>query len=146
MAAAAVVLVGLMAGCTGPSKKLGRGINNVTEFARMGEIRRSVEQTALWDGANTAYTTGVIKGFNRSMARTLVGAYEIVTFPIPGYDPVLKPGGPILHDASVDPVYPDSYKPRVLSDSTFQPDANLGFSGGDLAPFVPGSRFRIYDY
>ena len=74
------------------------------------------------------------------MARTLVGAYEVVTFPIPlpSYDPILRPGGPILNDASVTPVYPDSYKPRMISDSTTQPDANLGFSGGDLAPFVPG--------
>jgi len=26
-----------------------------------------------------------------------------------------------------------------------QPDTALGFSGGDLAPMIPGSRFRIFD-
>jgi hypothetical protein len=27
----------------------------------------------------------------------------------------------------------------------FATDTNLGFSGGDVAPFIPGSRFRIFD-
>lgn len=144
VATAATML--LAVGCAGPEKKLGRGINNLTEFTRGGEIRRSVEQTALWDGADTAYTTGFIKGFNRSVVRTAVGAFEVLTFPIPSYDPWLKPGNPLLPDASVNPVYPDSYTPHLLSDTTFEPDAALGFSGGDVAPFVPGSRFRIFDY
>lgn len=134
------------AGCAGPEKKLGRGISNVTEFARLGEMSRSVEQTALWDGPNTAYTYGVVKGFSRSMVRTMVGAYEIVTFPIPSYDPVLRPGGPILPDATVSPTFPDSYTPHLISSTTFEPDSALGFSGGDIMPFVPGSRFRIFDY
>ncbi|MDX1952864.1 MAG: exosortase system-associated protein, TIGR04073 family [Verrucomicrobiota bacterium] len=124
-------------GCAGPEQKFGRGINNVTEFARGGEIRRSVEQTALWDGTDAAYTTGFIRGFNRSLARTAVGAYEILTFPIPDYDPIFLPE---------DPVYPDSYTPALIADPTFSPDAALGFSGGDVAPMIPGSRFRIFDY
>ena len=144
--ASATALAALFSGCAGPEKKLGRGFNNVTEFARMGEIRRSVEQSYLFDGPSSAYTSGVIRGFNRSVVRTVVGAYEIVTFPIPSYDPILHPGGPILPDATVGPVFPDSYKPNVMSGSAIEPDANLGFSGGDVAPFVPGSRFRIYDY
>lgn len=134
------------AGCAGPEKKLGRGINNLTEFARMGEIRRSVEQTALWDGPAQAYTTGFFHGVDRSVVRTMVGAFEVIPFPIPSYDPYLKPGCPIMPDASVDPVYPDSYAPGLISDTTFEPDASLGFSGGDIAPQVPGSRFRIFDY
>lgn len=126
-----------MSGCAGPERKLGRGINNVTEFARFGEIRRSMEQTALWDNTEMAYTTGVFRGFNRSVARTAVGAYEILTFPIPGYDPVFLPENP---------VYPDSYRPNLIADPTFGPDAALGFSGGDVAPMIMGSRFRIFDY
>lgn len=136
----------LAAGCAGPEKKLGRGINNLTEFARLGEIRRSVEQTLLTDGAPSAYTTGVIRGFNRSLVRTGVGLYEVVTAPIPSYDPILRPGGPILHDATVDPAFPDSYKPRTIGDSTIATDTTLGFSGGDVAPFIPGSRFHVFDY
>ena len=136
----------LAAGCAGPEQKMGRGLNNLTEFARMGEINRSVEQTFLWDGPSAAYTTGFIRGFNRSLVRTVVGAYEVVTAPIPSYDPILRPGGPILHDASVGPAYADSYKPHMISSTTFEPDAAIGFSGGDIMPFSPGSRFRIFDY
>lgn len=127
----------LSAGCAGPEQKLGRGLLNVTEFARLGEIRRSMEQTALWDATDKTYSTGFIKGFNRSVARTAVGAYEIVTFPFPKYDPYILPENP---------VYPDSYKPKLISDPTFGMDTALGFSGGDIVPFVPGSRFHIFDY
>ncbi len=126
-------------GCAGPEQKLGRGINNLTEFSRMGEIRRSMEQTAIWEGTDEAYTTGFIRGFDRTLARTGVGLFEVLTFPIPTptYDPVFLPA---------QPVYPDSYTPGLLADPTFGPDAELGFSGGDIAPFIPGSRFRVYDY
>jgi len=135
--AALAVFVGLTAGCAGPERKLGRGLLNVTEFARLGEIRRSMEKTAVWEGTDQTYTTGFIRGFNRSLARTAVGAYEIVTFPFPKYDPYLTPEFP---------VYPDSYKPRLFADPTWGPDDAFGFSGGDVAPMVPGSRFRVFDY
>jgi putative exosortase-associated protein (TIGR04073 family) len=148
IASAAVAL--LVVGCTGPEQKLGRGINNLTEFARMGEMRRSVEQTALWDGAETGYTTGFIRGLNRSVQRTVMGAFEVATFPLPSYDPILV--RPPFYDsykkpeAIVKPQYPDSYKPGLLADPLFSPDTALGFHGGDVMPFIPGSRFRIFDY
>jgi putative exosortase-associated protein (TIGR04073 family) len=151
--------VALTAGCAGPEKKLGRGIMNVTEFARGGEIRRSMEQTHLWENTDSAYTTGFIRGFNRSLARTGIGIYEIATFPFPGYGPTATSTNRIYPDPNVRnrsfpfggmtlseyPAYPDSYKPGILSDSIFSTDTALGFSGGDVAPFVPGSRFRIFD-
>lgn len=133
VAAAAVFATG----CAGPEQKLGRGMNNVTEFARMGEIRRSMEQTAIWENTEQGYTTGFIRGVNRSLARTAVGAYEIITHPFPPYEPIFMPSNP---------VYPDSYRPSLLADPMFNPDASLGFSGGDVAPMIPGSRFRIFDY
>ncbi|MGC8743866.1 MAG: exosortase system-associated protein, TIGR04073 family [Verrucomicrobiia bacterium] len=136
---AVIGLVAIVSGCAGPEKKLGRGITNVTEFVRMGEIRRSVEQSALWEGADSAYTTGFIRGFNRSLARTLMGAYEIVTFPLPSYEPMFT------NKFSPNPVFPDSYKPNLIEDQTFAPDTSLGFAGGDVIPFAPGSRFRIFD-
>ncbi|MGB9603716.1 MAG: exosortase system-associated protein, TIGR04073 family [Verrucomicrobiia bacterium] len=136
---AVIGFVVIMSGCAGPEKKLGRGITNVTEFVRMGEIRRSVEQSALWEGADVAYTTGFIRGFNRSLARTLMGAYEIVTFPFPSYEPMFT------NKFSPGPVFPDSYKPNLIEDQTFAPDTSLGFAGGDVVPFIPGSRFRIFD-
>ncbi len=133
-----IAAAGLLAtGCAGPEKKLGRGINNVTEITRMGEIRKSMEQTALWENRESTYTTGFIRGLNKTVARTVVGAFEIVTFPIPSYEPYLKPEHP---------VFPHSYRPGLLADPTFGPDVALGFSGGDVAPFLPGSRFRIFDY
>jgi putative exosortase-associated protein (TIGR04073 family) len=138
-AAALLGIAAFATGCAGPEQKLGRGINNTLEFTRLGEIRRSMEQTAIWDGTGEAYTTGFIRGFDRSLARTGVGLFEVLTFPIPtpNYDPIFLPA---------QPVYPDSYTPGLLADPTFGPDAALGFSGGDVMPFVPGSRFYIYDY
>src|SRR5438046_3960785 len=69
-------------------QKFGRGLRNFTEFARAGEIRRSMEQTGLLDGPDVAYTTGFIRGFNRTLTRTGVGIYEMMTAPVPPYDPV----------------------------------------------------------
>ncbi len=151
--------VALTAGCAGPEKKLGRGLNNMTEFVRGGEIRRSMEQTYLWENTDSAYTTGFIRGFNRSLTRTAIGIYEVVTFPIPTYDPLLTSTNRIYPDPNVrnrkypfggmvlseHPTYPDSYKPGIVSDSIFSTDTALGFSGGDVAPMIQGSRFRIFD-
>jgi putative exosortase-associated protein (TIGR04073 family) len=147
------------AGCAGPERKLGRGILNATEFVRGGEIRRSMEQTAGWENPDAAMTTGFIRGFNRSMARTAIGVYEIVTFPFPSYEPLLTSTNRIYPDYSMRnktypfggmvlteyPTYPDSYAPGLISDSIFATDTSLGFSGGDVAPMIQGSRFRVFD-
>ncbi len=137
---AVAALAGLLAtGCAGPEQKFGRGMGNVYEIVRAGEFRRSVEQTALFDGPEAGYTVGFIRGVNRTLARTGVGLYEVVTAPIPPY-------GPVFTDyLAPEPVYPDNYKPGLVEDSMFATDTELGFSGGDVAPFVPGSRFRIFD-
>ncbi len=137
---ALAALAGFMAtGCANTERKFGRGLSNMMEPVRMGELRRTMEQSALFDGPEAAYTTGFFRGLNRTLARTGVGIYEVVTAPIPPYDPVLtaylSPG----------PVYPDSYRPGLVEDSTFSTDTNLGYSGGDIFPIVPGSRFSIFD-
>jgi putative exosortase-associated protein (TIGR04073 family) len=133
----------LMAGCAGPECKLGRGLRNTFEIVRGGEMQRSVEQSALFDSPDYAYTTGFIKGLDRTFARTGVGLYEVLTFPIPngsrGYDPVCT------DYLAPNPVYADSYTPTLVEDQIFSTDTNLGFSGGDVAPGVPGSRFRLFD-
>lgn len=133
IAAAAVILTG----CAGPERKFSRGLSNATSAISLGEIRRSVEQTAVWEGNDQAYTLGFVRGLNRTLVRTGVGVYEIITFPFPSYDPVFLPE---------QPVYPDANRPRFISDPSWAPDTSLGFSGGDVAPMVPGSRFRIFDY
>jgi putative exosortase-associated protein (TIGR04073 family) len=135
------VVACLVAGCAGPEQKLGRGMNNLCEFARGGEMRRSFEQTAVFGSPDQSYTTGLFHGFDRSMRRTFTGAYEVLTFPIANH----KPGdyGAIMRPS--DPVYPDSYRPNWLSDAILSPDTNLGFAGGDIAPIIPGSRFHVFD-
>ncbi|MCX6891672.1 MAG: exosortase system-associated protein, TIGR04073 family [Verrucomicrobia bacterium] len=139
---AALAVVGILAsGCAGAQKKLGRGVSNTVEFARLGEMQRSMEQTALFDTPGHNYSLGFIRGFCKSVARTGVGVYEVVTAPLPPYKPVFTD--------YVNPdswyLYPDSYKPGLIADSMFSTDVNLGFSGGDVAPFIPGSRFKIFD-
>jgi putative exosortase-associated protein (TIGR04073 family) len=158
-----VVLVGttvFLSGCAGPEEKFGRGIRNVTEFARGGQIRRSMEQTYLWEGPDAAYTTGFIRGFNRSAARTAVGIYEIVTFPFPPYGPVFTADRRVFPDESIatitypwgglvlpeDPAYPANFTPNIMgAETTFETDTALGFGSGDVLPKAPGSRFRIFD-
>jgi putative exosortase-associated protein (TIGR04073 family) len=143
-----IAVAGLAAGCAGPEQKLGRGMSNLVEFARLGELSRSMEQAAIFDTpGHGGSATGVIHGINRSLERTGAGLYEVLTFPIPNgrygnYDPVFYSQG-YLH--SPDPAYPDSYKPDWLADSILSPDTSLGFAGGDIAPWIPGSRFRIFD-
>lgn len=134
-----VLLAVLATGCAGPEKKFGRGINNVYEPIRLAEMRRSIEQGALANPESINYHTGVIRGLNRTLARTGVGIYEIITSPFPPYDPVFT------DYMAPNPQYPDSYKPGLFEDSVFATDSNIGFSGGAVAPFIPGSRFHIFD-
>jgi putative exosortase-associated protein (TIGR04073 family) len=141
---ALTALAGLFApGCAGPEQKLGRGISNTMEITRFGDMRQSIEQTAVFNSPSAGYTVGAIQGLDRTLTRTGVGVFEVVTFPLPmpgsGYGPLfpryLKPG----------PVYPESYKPGLISGSLFDTDTYTGFSGGDVAPFIPGSRFKVFD-
>ena len=126
-------------GCAGPEKKFGRGMANLTECIRWGETRRSIEQTAVFYSPEEGYTRGFISGLNRTLARTGLGIYEIVTFPIPSYDPIWT------DYLAPNPVYPDSYRPNLVADQNFATDTSLGYSGGDVAPFIPGSRFHIFE-
>src|SRR5512140_272458 len=87
LAAVAMASV-LAAGCANTEQKFGRGMSNTFEIVRGGEFRRTMEQTALLDGPDTAYTTGFFRGINRTLARTGIGIYEVVTAPFPPYDPV----------------------------------------------------------
>jgi putative exosortase-associated protein (TIGR04073 family) len=126
-------------GCAGPESKLGRGMSNVFEPVRMGEIRRSVEQTTIFDSPSVGYTAGMVNGIDHTVVRTAMGVYEVVTFPLPPYQPLLS------RYVKPTPVFPESYKPGRISEGTFDTDTYMGFSGGDVAPFIPGSRFRVFD-
>jgi putative exosortase-associated protein (TIGR04073 family) len=129
------------AGCAGPEQRLGSGVSNLTEFVRMGELQRGIEQSTLFD-PQAGFTTGAIHGFDQSVYRTVAGAYQIVTFP----------AGNLLTQTSFEQKYipkgtpyPDSYHPSLPNQSTFQTDTYIGFSGGNIAPFVPGNRFSIFE-
>jgi putative exosortase-associated protein (TIGR04073 family) len=154
----------LLAGCAGPERKLGRGLANVTEFARGGEMARSVEQTTLWEGTNKGSTVGVIRGFNRSLARTLLGVGEVATFYAPwpnkgewNYEASFTPDGPMYPDYSVatytdpwgglrlpeEPGVPDSYNTAWPATSVLDTDSEIGITGGAILPFFPFGRFSI---
>src|SRR5512144_1826667 len=108
--AALVLISAVGSGCANGERKFGRGMNNTLEIVRAGEFRRTMEQTALFDSPDAAYTTGFVRGINRTLARTGIGIYEIVTAPFPPYDPVFTD-----HFAPA-PVYPDSYQPDLVAD------------------------------
>jgi putative exosortase-associated protein (TIGR04073 family) len=135
-----LVFVALMGvGCAGPEQKLGRGFSNLGEAVRHGEMQRSIEQSGLFYGTDVGITTGIVEGVDHTIVRTSVGLYEIVTFPLPPYRPLFT------DYMSPKPLYPDSYHPRKWADSVFDNDRLIGFSGGDVAPWFPGSRFTVFD-
>ena len=130
-----VTVAAVLVGCTSAEQKLGRGLNNVSEPFRLGELQRSYEQGALFGGAHGG-TVGIVRGVNRTIGRTVVGAVEVLSFPIPS-EPYIK---------SDYKAYPDSYKPGALGKSTVtSTDSSLGFEASDVAPVIPGSRFRVID-
>lgn len=134
-----VLLAFLGAGCAGPEEKLGRGFGNMTEPLRAGEFTRAEEQGSLFAGTDTGYATGFVEGIDKTVARTGVGIFEVVTFPLPPYRPIctdyLNPR----------PQYSDSYHPRKWADPMFDTDQYLGFSGGEIVPWFPNSRFKVFD-
>lgn len=156
----------LAAGCAGPEKKLGRGFHNMTEFARGGEMARSVEQTTVWEGTDRGMTTGFVRGFNRSVARTAIGVAEVATFFAPWpkkggtwtYDASYLPDAPLYPDYSVAtysepwggmrlPEYagtPDSYRTQwPAASGVLDTDSELGVTGGSVLPIFPFGGFSI---
>ena len=133
--AAVMAVAAVLTGCTAAEKKLGRGLNNLSEPIRMGEFQRSYEQATLFEGSGGG-AFGIVRGVNRTIGRTLTGAFEVLTFPIPS-DPYALPNTL---------VHPDSYAPRRISETIMGTDTKLGFSSsGDVLPSVAGSRFSIFE-
>ncbi|MFH1655834.1 MAG: exosortase system-associated protein, TIGR04073 family [Candidatus Omnitrophota bacterium] len=73
-----------------PVKKLCRGaLNTATSLI---EFPKNIFDTGREDGVGMGVTYGVIKGAFHFARRTIVGLYEIATFPIPmpkDYEPIL---------------------------------------------------------
>ncbi len=77
-------------------EKAGRGISNVTLGFVVEWPKTMVLETEA-HGPVFGLTVGLIKGMGLGVGRTLVGVYELVTFPLPNgsdYAPVLEPGTP----------------------------------------------------
>lgn len=85
----------------GPLRKLTRGfLNLATGWLEIpSQLGKEIEQK----GTLAGVTVGMASGVVRFLGRTLVGALELVTFPIPnpttGYGPVIEPEYVILRDA-----------------------------------------------
>jgi putative exosortase-associated protein (TIGR04073 family) len=101
MAAAVVSAPAGAATDGGPVRKLGRGFGNLTTgWLELGtQIMQTTEKSGSWAGATVGFARGLVFG----VGRTLVGAIELVTFPIPnpttGYGPVIEPEFVKLRDA-----------------------------------------------
>jgi len=134
------VVTVIASGCAGTEEKMGRGITNATEPARMGEMSRSIEQSAEWDGPMAGYTTGVVKGFDHTLERTGLGVVEIITAPFPPYHPIFTKYVPAA------PGYPDNNPPSLPDDPALATDTYIGFSGGDEGVFFPGCTFNVYNH
>lgn len=64
-----------------PPAKLGRGLINT--LTGMWELPVNILKTCKSEGAATGLTVGLVRGLVLGVYRTLVGVYEVVTFPIP---------------------------------------------------------------
>lgn len=78
---------------SGPMRKLGRGMANVAYG--FWELPIKIVEVRNVDGPVAASTLGVIKGLTAGFQRTMVGVYEVLTFPFPQptgtYEPMIEP-------------------------------------------------------
>jgi putative exosortase-associated protein (TIGR04073 family) len=78
------------------AQKAVRGLAN-TGLGVVVELPKTVYYDTLEDGPLYGLTVGVLDGLSWGIARTLVGLYEVVTFPFPipeGYRPIYTPSYP----------------------------------------------------
>ena len=77
----------------GPVRKLGRGVANVV--TGVAELPLQMERTAKQEGPLAGATVGTLYGVGKTLARTLAGGFETVTFLFPspqvGYAPIIEP-------------------------------------------------------
>lgn len=73
-----------------------RGVSN-TVLGLVTDIPRTMYYDSLAEGPGFGLTVGFFEGIAFGVGRTLVGVYELVTFPVPfpaDYQPILAPGDP----------------------------------------------------
>ena len=78
------------------TRKLGRGLANV--FLSPADIPLAISEVAEQHGRYAATFWGPLEGLRAALARIVVGALEVVTFPLPlprvGYGPIIQPEFP----------------------------------------------------
>lgn len=82
-----------------PAAKLGRGLVNT--LTGLWELPIDVLKTCKAEGAPKGLTIGVGRGLVTGLYRTLVGVYEVISFPVPapaGYEPITNPPTLITSD------------------------------------------------
>ncbi len=85
----------------GPVRKFGRGLGNIaTGWLEMFyQITQETERSGSIAGVAVGFPRGVLFG----VGRTIVGAFELVTFPAPnptvGYGPIIEPEFVTFRDA-----------------------------------------------
>ena len=100
--------------------KLGRGImNTLTGFL---EVPLKIIRISKSDGFPMGVSVGLIKGIGWGLYRTLVGVYEVLTFPIPA---------PAEYQAITDP-------PTLFTDATMAGDPSMRKDFKPLADELKG--------
>ncbi|MBI5286475.1 MAG: exosortase system-associated protein, TIGR04073 family [Deltaproteobacteria bacterium] len=79
--------------------KFARGVVN-TGLGLVIDWPKTIYYDTKKEGPAYGFTVGLFKGIGVGLGRTLVGVYELVTFPVP---------------------YPEDYKPILTPDFPFQP-------------------------
>jgi putative exosortase-associated protein (TIGR04073 family) len=96
LAAPAAVSAGEAAKTGNPGRKLGRGLANL--FLGAVDFPHYISDVNTRYGTAAATFYGPIKGVGHLVQRAVVGAVEVLTFPIPfknvGYGPILQPEYP----------------------------------------------------
>jgi len=74
------------------TRKLGRGVGNI--LTGWIELPKNIYDTSVEDNVFAGIILGTAKGIGMTVMRTIVGAYETVTFPLPlpeDYTPIVEP-------------------------------------------------------
>ena len=74
----------------GPINKLGNGLNNL--LTGWMDVPRQIKAVTEDNDAIAGMTYGVVKGLGLTIARTIVGVFDTITFPFAPYDqPAMEP-------------------------------------------------------
>lgn len=94
-----------------------RGGQNLA-FGLLTEVPRAIYYEGREEGPVRGAAIGLFKGIGLGILRTLVGGYELLTFPIPlnDYEPVMRPAFPF--EPGQTEAFPEPAGPLSTSPST----------------------------